>query len=84
MMQKEEVTILMVFPLVLFMLVSVLRILGVEMLIIGFVFLGLGAVGFITTAALFVQGKGEGAFIIVPSVLLAIVGGVTAALASSM
>lgn len=81
MMQKEEAITLMAFPLLLVALLGVVSSFGGDMLIIGFVFSGLGAIGIAAGVVLLVLGVLESGFVLILGFIVAAVGGLTSLLA---
>jgi hypothetical protein len=69
------ILIVLVFPLLLALLMWLAGGIGVDMRVVGYVFLGVGMFGIMTSAVLLVQGRLEGTFILISSVILGVAGG---------
>lgn len=83
-MEKEDAVFFMVLPLLLVALIGVVGSLGADLLIVGFVLIGLGAVAVVGSVLLLVRARGESGFVLGVGMIVALAGGVTAVVGSSV
>lgn len=83
-MEKEEAVFIMVLPLLLAALIGVVGSLGADLLIVGFVLIGLGAVAVVGSGLLLVRVRAESALVLGIGTIVALAGGVTAIVGSSV
>lgn len=83
-MEKEEAVFYMVLPLLLVALIGVVGSLGADLLIVGFVLIGLGAVAVVGSGLLLVRARAESALVLGVGMIVALAGGVTAIVGSSV
>lgn len=83
-MDKEEAVFFMVLPLLLVALIGVVGSLGADLLIVGFVLIGLGAVAVVGSGLLLVWVRAESALVLGVGMIVALAGGVTAIVGSSV
>lgn len=83
-MDKEEAVFFMVLPLLLAALIGVVGSLGADLLIVGFVLIGLGAVAVVGSGLLLVRVRAESALVLGIGTIVALAGGVTAIVGNSV
>lgn len=83
-MDKEEAVFFMVLPLLLAALIGVVGSLGADLLIVGFVLIGLGAVAVVGSGLLLVRARAESALVLGIGTIVALAGGVTAIVGNSV
>ena len=83
-MEKEEAVFYMVLPLLLVALIGVVGSFGADLLIVGFVLIGLGAVAVVGSGLLLVRARAESALVLGVGMIVALAGGVTAIVGSSV
>lgn len=83
-MEKEEAVFIMVLPLLLAALIGVVGSLGADLLIVGFVLIGLGAVAVVGSGLLLVRARAESALVLGIGTIVALAGGVTAIVGNSV